>query len=508
MFIIDQLKKQAQETPDQLITVFQEKETTYQEFYQYVEQLAGHFKDCGYEKEDIIALLIPNSDMFVICYYACQLAGVTVLPINHKLSSYEISYIINHSEAKGFIFDCSFEAVAKDIIQENHSITNKWTIGYEEGDSRIEDLMVNGSSSKALQQVVREAEDTAVVFYTSGTTGKPKGVMLSNENIRATAIIWKESMNLQATDRMQIVAPLFHCAASHVFTIPTIYAGGTVIIESAFSTKQALQTMEEQNVSIFFGVPAMYNLLLNEPTLKEHQFPSMRLLTYGAAPMPYELVKKVKESFSGVRVQNLYGQTENAPAATTLLDSDALTKIGSVGKALPYTDVRVVDSEGDEVPIGEVGEIIVMGPQVMKGYLKNREATNASLKNGWLYSGDLGRLDAEGFLYIVDRKKDMIIRGGENVYPVEVEEILYEISELVESAVIGVPDPVLGEAVKAYVVVKQQATITEDEIISYCRSRIAKYKCPSKVDFVEELPRNASGKVLKTTLRGWSEKVR
>jgi long-chain acyl-CoA synthetase len=348
-------------------------------------------------------------------------------------------------------------------------------------------------------------ENTAVVFYTSGTTGKPKGVLLTANNVRAAAQIWSESMEITSEDRMQISTPLFHCAASHCFSIPTIYKGGTVIIEEAFSPEQTLNTMEKEKVTIFFGVPAMYSILLNMAKMDEMDLSSLRMFTYGAAPMPYKLVKTLKTRFPKVKVQNLYGQTENSPAATTLKDHYALEKVGSVGEPLPMTQVQVVDEFGDPVLSGRVGEIIVKGPQVMKGYLKNMEATKNTLKNGWLYTGDLGCLDEDGLLYIVDRKKDMIIRGGENVYPIEIEEVLYEIPELLEAAVVGVPHEVYGEVPKAYLVLKKGQLLTQENVISYCNKKLAKYKLPSEVVFLDSLPRNASGKVLKHTL---SENIR
>ncbi|MMZ60493.1 Long-chain-fatty-acid--CoA ligase [compost metagenome] len=217
--------------------------------------------------------------------------------------------------------------------------------------------------------------------------------------------------------------------------------------------------------------------------------------------MPYELIKKVKQIFPQAKVQNLYGQTENAPGATTLKDPHALSKVGSVGQPLPGCQVRIVDDEGFEVPVGEVGEIIIKGPHVMKGYLNNPEATALTMREDWMLSGDLGRMDDEGFLYIVDRKKDMIIRGGENIYPIEVEEVLFEIPAVLEAAVIGIPHEIYGEVPKAYVVIKDGNGLTEEEVIAFCEKRLAKYKVPFHVEFLDALPRNASGKVLKTVLR-------
>lgn len=504
MYIADELRKMVENQPNSIISSYKGRETTYQKFYKQAENLASYFQEKGYGKEDIVALVLPNFDYFLVCYYACQIGGFPVLPVNTKLATREIEYILNHSEAKGLIYDQRFEETINEILPKLPAIKDTVTTSYENNKSnRLEDIILG--PDRKVKNVTAEADDTAVIFYTSGTTGRPKGVMLTNENVLATAQIWSESMEITNNDRMHIVAPLFHCAASHVFTVPTIYSGGSLIIEEGFSPEQTIQTMEEKKATIFFGVPAMYSILLTTPSLKEVSLPNLRLLTYGAAPMPYEIVKRVKGIFPNVKVQNLYGQTENSPAATTLKDHYALTKVGSVGEPLPQTQVRVVDENGEDLPPGKVGEIIVKGPQVMKGYLKNEKATRETLKNGWLYSGDLGRFDKDGLLYIVDRKKDMIIRGGENIYPVEIEESLYEIPEILEAAIVGIPHEVLGEVPKAFVAKKNGTEILEDEIIEYCQKRLAKYKVPHEVEFIEALPRNASGKVLKTELRTMKE---
>ncbi|WP_368505319.1 class I adenylate-forming enzyme family protein [Alkalihalophilus sp. As8PL] len=497
MMISEKLALCAEQNPSKVITTYNTRDTTYAEFYQQAQNVAGYFQAKGYQKNDIIAVYLHNSDYFLVCYYACQIGGFTILPVNNKLTANEINYIFTHSEAKALIYDERFQTVIKELQETINSMDDVLVVGEKE--NTLADV-INGPKLP-VEKKDNQGNDTAVVFYTSGTTGKPKGVMLSASNIEASTKIWIEAMEITSDDRMHIVAPLFHCAASNVFSLPVIYAGGTIIIEEAFSPEQTLQTMEEENVTIFFGVPAMYSILLNTPKMSTLDLSSLRLFTYGAAPMPYELVKKVKALYPNIKVQNLYGQTENSPAATTLKDHYALDKVGSVGEVLPQTEIRVVNEFGEPVPVGEVGEIIVKGPQVMKGYLKNEEATNVALKGGWLYSGDLGRFDEDGLLYIVDRKKDMIIRGGENVYPVEIEEVLYEIPELLEAAIVGVPDKVLGEVPKAYVVLKEGADVEEEAILQFCKKKLATYKLPKEVEFIDRLPRNASGKVLKTTLR-------
>ncbi len=490
MCMTDILENYAVQQPNTIATLYDGKKLSYRELYQRVDRFAAYLQEQGYEKEDVIALYTLNSDLFLIAYLGVQLAGFIVMPINTKLAAPEVDYIFNHSQAKGLIYD---ERIAESLKDVSYSFQH--AIGLQEMNNRIE------QQDRERTIVPLEPHDTAVVMYTSGTTGKPKGVMLTHQNIAATAEIWSASMNMSSKDKMFICTPLFHCAGLHVFAMPMFYQGGTVVIEEVFSPTKTLAQIAATEATIFFGVPSMYTIILNTPGFKEHSLNHLRLLCYGAAPMPYELVKQVKEAFPNVKVQNLYGQTENSPAATSLLDMDALTKIGSVGKPLAQTEVCVVDSEGKSVPAGEVGEICVKGPQVMKGYLRNPEETARTIRDGWLYSGDLGRFDNEGYLYIVDRKKDMIIRGGENIYPIEVEEVLYQMPEVLEAAVVGLPHEVYGEVPKAFVVLKEDKSLDENSILSYCQTRLAKYKVPYEIEFLAELPRNASGKVLKHTLR-------
>ena len=490
MFILNVLKQHAINTPNALAISFGENEWTYHELYNKAQKVAGYLQQQGYQKGDIVAQFMLNSDLFMAVYYGVQLAGLTIMPVNTKLASPEVEYIFSHSEAKVLFYD---ERIEETIANSNHDFKEKINA------SKIREIL--DGDKVELVPTLLEPNETAVVMYTSGTTGKPKGVQLSHRNIYETAEIWSESMKMTNNDRMYICTPLFHCAGSHVFAVPTMYRGGSIIIDEAFSPDRTLENLVETKATIFFGVPAMYTILLNKPELKNYNFENLRMFVYGAAPMPYELVKRLKDTFPKVKVQNCYGQTENSPAASSLTDQDALTKIGSVGKPLPRTEIKLVDSLGDEVPLGDVGEICVKGPQVMKGYLRNPEETSRTIQNGWLYSGDLGRFDEEGFLYIVDRKKDMIIRGGENIYPIEIEEVLYRIPQVLEAAVVGIPHEVYGEVPKAYVVVKGEQTLTVEEVLTYCQTQLAKYKIPMGVEFLDELPRNASGKVLKHTLR-------
>lgn len=498
--IFDLVRRHAEQQPDKTALVFEGQETSYRTVAEDACRLAGFFHGKGLRPGDTVALLLGNSDTFVIAYFACQAAGVRVLPLNTRLTPREIDYILNHSEAKLLIYAHEFREMVEQLVPSLAHVAHYIHVGGPEFFRGLEFHRII-EEKESIPAVPVNGSDIAVIFYTSGTTGKPKGVLLSHDNCTAVAGMWREVMDMQADERVLIVAPLFHCAAAHVFMLPTLLAGGALVIEKGFSPRQTMNALQNEAITLFFGVPAMYTLLLNQPDIAELRVPHLRLLTYGAAPMPYELIRQVKTLFPDARVQNLYGQTENAPGATTLQDPYALQKVGSVGRPLPGCEVRVVDENGEDARSGQVGEIIIKGPHVMTGYLKNPEATAHALRDGWLFSGDLGRVDEEGFLYIVDRKKDMIIRGGENIYPVEVEETLFEIPQVLEAAVIGVPHAVYGEVPKAYVVRKEGENLEEQEVLAFCRERLAAYKIPADVEFLQALPRNASGKVLKTVLR-------
>ncbi|HWK22117.1 MAG TPA: long-chain fatty acid--CoA ligase [Ureibacillus sp.] len=493
--ILNVLEQHAKNTPNAPAICFEGNEWTYSELYRNAQKIAAYLQQQGYQHGDIVAQFMLNSDFFMAIYYGVQLAGLTIMPVNTKLAPPEVEYIFSHSEAKLLIFD---EKIEETIANSTHNFKEKINT------AKIREIL---DMDIKFNPPTLKSKDTAIVMYTSGTTGKPKGVQLSHSNVFETAEIWSESMKMVNKDRMYICTPLFHCAGSHVFAVPTMYRGGTVIIEESFSPDRTLKNLVDTRATIFFGVPAMYTILLNKPELKSYDFEHLRMFVYGAAPMPYELVKRLKDTFPKVAVQNCYGQTENSPAATSLTDVDALTKIGSVGRPLPRTEIKLIDALGEEVPLGEVGEICVKGPQVMKGYLRNPEETSRTIQNGWLYSGDLGRFDEEGFLYIVDRKKDMIIRGGENIYPIEIEEVLYQLPQVLEAAVVGVPHEVYGEVPKAFVVTKEGVTLTAEEVLTYCASQLAKYKIPMEIQFIDELPRNASGKVLKHTLKPTASNV-
>lgn len=356
MYITNVIENHAFNQSSRPAIIFENTTMTYGEMFENAKKIAAYLQQKGYKKGDIIAQFMLNSDLFMPVYFGVQLAGLTIMPVNTKLAPPEVDYIFQHSEAKALFFD---EKIEETIKQTTH------TFDHVISTSKIREILKEEEMD--YQKVAIEGEDTAVVMYTSGTTGKPKGVMLSHHNIIETAKIWSDSMKITENDRTYICTPLFHCAGSHVFALPTFYKGGAIVVEEAFSPDRTLKNLVETDTTIFFGVPAMYTIILSKPEIKDYTFKHLRLFCYGAAPMPYELVKKLKDTFPNVKVQNLYGQTENTPAASSLTDEHALQKIGSVGKPLKNTQIKLVDPNGEEVPVGEVGEICVKGPTIKVG---------------------------------------------------------------------------------------------------------------------------------------------
>lgn len=488
-FVVDILKSHAVQTPQATALVFEGNETSYDFLYTNVQKIAGYLQKKGYKKGDVIGLMLLNSDLFMTVYYGVQLAGLTILPINTKLAPPELEYIFNHSEIKGLFYD---ERLSETIKQIDYDFELK--LNRQQGREIID-------GPNTFTPIEIDPQDTAVILYTSGTTGRPKGVMLSHNNVVNAVEIWSDALQFRPTDRVYISIPLFHCAGLHVIGVGTMCGGAALVIDETFSPDRTLQNITKDRVTIFTGVPTMYSILLGKKGMSNYQFEHVRKFAYGSAPMPHEVVKQLKESFPNIEIQNLYGQTESTPGGTSLTDDAALERVGSVGRALARTQIKIIDNDGNELPSEQIGEICIKGPQIMKGYLKNEEETKKVIIDGWLYTGDLGRLDDDGYLYIVDRKKDMIIRGGENIYPIEVENVLYQIPQVLDAAVIGIPHEVYGEVPKAIIALVDEGSITEQEVIDFAKTKLAKYKVPHIVEIVKDLPRNPSGKVLKHVLR-------
>lgn len=463
-------------------------------------RFANGLRALGFEKGRHAATLSLNSLELLVAFFGILKAGGMIVPLNVRLAAPELGWILDHSDAAAFLFSEDFRQTAEELRPGLDQVrlfamlgegAPSWARSFDEildmGEDSPPDIEVSG-------------DDEAFMVYTAGTTGRPKGVLLTHNACLWSAVNWAYSETYQADDRSLQVFPLYHVAAiANILTY--VYLGGTVFLKKTFDPADCMATIEREGITRWAAAPTVFSMLLQLPDLERYDVRSVRLLGWGAAIMPVNTRRRLEEVFPGVGTFDNYGMTEAAGGITTLNPRDSRRKVACVGKPLATVEVRVVDERDRDLPPGQVGEVLFRGNNLMKGYYKDPETTAEALRGGWMHTGDLGRLDEEGFLYIVDRKKDMIITGAENVYPREVEEVLYAHPKIAEAAVIGVPDPTWGEAIKAVVVPRSGREASESEIIEFCRSRIAGYKCPKSVDFVKELPKNPAGKILKRMLR-------
>jgi len=500
------LAEVAAKQPAKEAYIFQGTSCTYAELNASISKFASGLNQMGVSKGDHVALLLGNSSYFVIGLYGALRAGATVIPINPIYTADEISYILNNGDVKTVIaLDLLIPLLVKmeeRLLQVEHMIICETPQGKEQG-------IVLPEKMKSFTDVIAEGtvtyqgpdladDDTAVILYTSGTTGKPKGAMLTHKNLYSNAQDSANYLKISGADRVIATLPMFHVFCLTVALNAPLMNGGTVIIVPKFSPAEIFKVAKEYKATVFAGVPTMYNFLLQYPEGNPEDLQTLRLCISGGASMPVALLKNFEKKFK-VIISEGYGLSEASPV-TCFNPLDRPRKPGSIGTSIMNVENKVVNELGEEVPVGEVGELIVRGPNVMKGYYKMPEETAYAIRDGWLYTGDLAKMDEEGYFYIVDRKKDMIIVGGYNVYPREVEEVLYNHPNVVEVAVVGVPDPNFGEAVKCFVVSKNDS-LTEEELIAYCREHLAKYKVPSSIEFLEELPKNTTGKILRRALK-------
>ncbi|MGQ9694419.1 MAG: acyl-CoA synthetase [Thermodesulfobacteriota bacterium] len=490
------LLRNVHEHPHKIALIFGEKRYSYKVFNERVNRLANALLLMGVSKGDKVSYLLPNCSEFAEISFALSKIGALSVPLNFRLKEEELKYIIDNSDSSFFFFGSEFREVARKLIPQLEKVKKSLEVG--EG-SDYENLF-NDSSPEEPKIEVKE-DDEHSIMYTSGTTGFPKGVVHTHKSRLWNSLNMLVDTGLRQTDIFAITTPLFHIAAGHTMLLSTIFIGGTVIIFSSFTLPDFLAAISQEKITAFFAVPTMFQRMIDHPQFSVYDLSSVRLLFTGGAITPPELKERIRKSFPSATLDDLMGLTEGGPLTTFLPHRDALRKPGSVGRAHFSQMVRVVNEKGEDVKGDEVGEIIVKGPAVMKEYYKNPEATAKALRDGWLYTGDLARVDEDGYQYLAVRRADLIISGGENIYPVEVERVLLGHPAVQEAAVIGIKDKEWGEKVMAVIVLKEGKKITEEEIINFCKERLASYKRPRQVAFVEELPKNQLGKVLYKELR-------
>jgi len=475
-----------------------QRQFTYKELNERSESLAAWLQDRGVEPGHRVAILARNCAEFFELQFACGKIAAIAVPLNWRLTENELDYIVNDCTPMILLYDVKFREMAL-YLQEHCQVATLLEIDGANKNSAYEQALAKPNGSHT--PVSMSQEDTAMIMYTSGTTGHPKGAEITHQmnlynciNLGIPGRISPDTVHL-------VALPLFHTGGLNCYANPVLHAGGQVLLLREFTPGAALKIMgdAELGVTHFFAIPAAYQFMMLHPDFESTDFSGIQVAGVGGAPCAETILKTWLDK--GVSVYQGWGMTETSPGGTALTAEEAVRKLGSAGKAVMHTEIKIVDDEGNTVPQGDVGELLIKGPNITPGYWNNAVATAEAFVDGWLKTGDAARFDDEGFIYIVDRSKDMYISGGENVYPAEIENILYQLPQVAEAAVIGIPDQRWGETGLAVLVLKAGESLEDKAVIDHCRKNLAKFKVPRAVEHIDALPRNATGKVLKRVLR-------
>lgn len=488
--------------PDKTIIRSAGRALTNRDLHARASSLAAGLRELGIGKGDIVAILMYNHPEFLETIFAVNRIGAVFLPLNYRLAPNEWEYILGHCEAAAVVTEAEFADPVEDLATRLPALRHRLLIGDGPVGSwrGYEDLM-RQNAGVTVPVVPCAADDLQRLMYTSGTTSRPKGVRLTHGNF-----LWKNFghiMEFGLTDRdaTLVCGPLYHVGGLDLPGLATMHVGGSLIIMRKFDARETMRLVERERPTGIWLPPAMMNAILQLPDLSHCDTSSLRYIIGGGEKMPEPLVSRIVAAFPTTWFADAYGLTETVSGDTFNDSEHTLSKVGSVGRPVAHLDVRIVGDNGSELAAGELGEVTLRGPKVFAGYWRDEEATAAAVRDGWFYTGDMGRVDKDGYLYVEDRKKDMIVSGGENIATPEVERVLYENPDVVEAAVVGVPHPRWGEVPKAFVVIRPGADIDEPALREFCRARLAKFKTPAEIQFIDALPRTPSGKVLKRELR-------
>lgn len=490
------LAHQAEHYVDKTFLYWKEDEVSYADFNARVNQVANMLQSAGVAHGEKVALLLPNCPEFLYTFFACTKLGAIAVPINPKLKGDEIQYILENSESAALIATNEFVLMLATCAIQCPELRVTWYVGEGDGSPNFAECWQQPTSTPEAN-VTRD--DILSIIYTSGTTGRPKGVLLSHSNYVYDAEAYAQACQVTEGDRQMCILPLFHVNAQVASVLAALLRGGSLILMEGFSPREFLPALARYHATSFSGVPTVYSILNNLPDADQYDLSSLRVCICGAAPMPVEVFNEFERKYKAFILEG-YGLSEGTCVSTLNPLDGRPRKIGSIGLPLASQEVRIFDDNDQQLPIGQVGEIVVRGPNVMQGYFHNEEATQDTLKNGWLHTGDLGSIDEDGYFYIVGRKKEMIIRGGENIYPKEIEEVLYRHPAVQEAAVVGLPHPIWGEEVAAFLVLRENLSFPPEEVIAYCKVHLADYKCPRVVHYMKDFAKTATGKIQKNKI--------
>jgi acyl-CoA synthetase (AMP-forming)/AMP-acid ligase II len=493
------LEHHARRTPDRALAVCGDEIVTYHGMADRAAALAAGLATRGIGAGDVVGLLSYNSIEFLATIFAANHVGAIAMPINWRLAVAELQFILEHSEARALVCDDACLDLANEATNDLERLLRVCTSAEARaGWERFADL-ADAHARPAHAHL--DGDDVHRLMYTSGTTGRPKGVMLTHANLAWKNYAHVTEFGFTAADVGLACGPLYHVGALDLVTTTMIAAGATTIIHRAFDAQNVVDEIERSRVTTVWAAPAMVRAILDVPGIAQRDLSSVRVLIAGGEKMPIPFIERLRATFPSAWFADAYGLTETVSGDTFLDRESTVSKLGSVGRPCLYLDLDVWDENGASVGSGERGEVVLRGPKVFKGYWRDPEATNAAFAGGWFHTGDIGVRDDDGYLYIVDRLKDMIVSGGENIAGSEVERVLYEHASVLEAAVVGRADERWGEVPFAFVVPRAGATTTAGELIEHCRGQLARFKVPKDVVFVDELPRTPSGKVLKRELR-------
>lgn len=495
----EMLKINSEKYNDKPAVLFYDSTMSYRILDEASDRVAANLSLLGVKEGEIVSMMMNNSPEFYAVFFGIQKAGAVAGPVNCWWQTSEIEYLLNDSETRVFFVDGDHlhhmeKLEGKTGVEE--LITNEADTPPGEARKLSEMLSAAGDSSHSCSIT---ADSPAAILYTSGTTGKPKGALLTHKNLIFAGRAKSLAADLVSEDRAICVLPLFHGAGLLDLSMPCLYSGASIVLRRNFSASEFWECVEKYDVTGMYGVPTIYHILLQLDESKTVDASSLRFGVIGAAPTPIELINEFESRYS-MRIIEGYGLTENSGGAC-LTPTEGTRKVGSAGVPMDSVQIKIFDENDNELPAGEIGEIVIRGEGVMKEYWKKPEETDQTLRGGWLHSGDMGRFDEDGWLYIVDRKKEMIIRGGENIYPKELEDVLFAHPKILEVAVIGVPDQKYGEEIMVCAVPQSDMKLTAEEIMDFCRQNMASFKIPRYVKFMDYIPKNIIGKVVKKELK-------
>ena len=494
------LAHHAARSPDKAMTVFEGEVTTYAEMARRAAALAGGLAGRGVGAGDVVALLSYNCPEFLETLFAANYLGAIAMPINWRLAAPEVRYILDHAGARALVCDAALLPLADAAVAglEHTPVRVSVSPTGEEGWTALDEVR---ATSPAVAPFAAAADDVHRLMYTSGTTGRPKGVMLTHANLAWKNLAHVIEFGFTADDLGLACGPLYHVGALDLTTTSLIAAGATTIIHRTFAAADVVDEVERSRVSTVWLAPAMVNAILALPDIEQRDLSSVRVVINGGEKMPVPLIQRIGRVFPSAWFADAYGLTETVSGDTFLDRASIVTKLGSVGRPCLYLELDIWDDAGRPLPAGVQGEIVLRGPKVCKGYWRDADATARAFAGGWFHTGDIGVRDEDGYLFIVDRLKDMIVSGGENIAGSEIERVLYEHEAVLEAAVIGRPDERWGEVPVAFVVLRPDAAATPEELVAHCQEQLARFKIPKDITFLDALPRNPSGKVLKRELR-------